>query len=391
MRPMTVKEVAAITRPGIWWVSRNLYVQVTASGTKSWLFRYMRDGTAHGMGLGSLDLVTLAEARNKALVCRKMLLDGIDPLEERRGKRMQRLLAAAGKTTFRTCAARYIEAHASGWRSSKHRVQWESTLSAYAYPVIGDIPVDNVDHAMVLEVLQPIWTTKTATAARLRARIESILDWAAARRYRTGENPARWRGHLDKLLPPKSKVAPTAHHKALPYAEMPAFMADLRAQAGVAARCLELTILTAARSGEARGTRWSEIDPVLRTWTIPAGRMKTHKMHVVPLSERVLELLAAMPRSSDLVFESSHAGKPIGAMGMSVVLQRMGRGGTVHGFRSSFRDWAAEQTGHQNHVIEMALAHVIGNGVEAAYRRGDLLGKRRQLMDDWAAYCACGC
>jgi integrase len=388
MRPMTVKEVAAITRPGIWRVSRNLYVQVTGSGTKSWLFRYMRDGASHGMGLGSLELVTLAEARDKALVCRKMLLDGIDPLEERRGKRMQRLLAAAGKITFRTCAERYIEAHAAGWRNGKHRVQWENTLSTYAYPVIGDIPVVNVDHAMVLEIIQPIWTTKTETASRLRGRIESILDWAAARRYRTGENPARWRGHLDKLLPARAKVAPVNHHKALPYAEIPAFMAELRNQAGVAARCLEFTILTAARSSEARGARWSEIDLGAKTWTIPAERIKAGKVHVVPLSNRVLELLAAMPHSGDFVFESGRAGKPIGAMGMSVVLRRMGCGGTVHGFRSSFRDWAAEQTGYPNHVMEMALAHAIGNGVEAAYRRGDLLEKRRELMRDWASYCS---
>jgi integrase len=383
---LNARQVAALATPGFHSASRNLYVQVSRTGTKSWVFRYAYHGVKHDMGLGSLELVTLAEARDKALLCRKMLLDGIDPLEERRSKRTQALLSTAGKITFRTCAERYIKAHAAGWRNGKHRVQWENTLSTYAYPIIGDVPVASVDHGMVLRIIEPLWAAKTETASRLRGRLESILDWATARRYRTGENPARWRGHLDKLLPPKSKVAPTNHHKALPYTDLPTFMAELRNQASVAARCLEITILTATRTSEARGARWSEIDLQARAWTIPAERIKAGKPHLVPLSDRAVELLATMPRSGDLVFENGHAGKPIGVMGMSVVLQRMNCGGTVHGFRSSFRDWAAEQTNHQNHVIEMALAHTIGDKVEAAYRRSDLLHKRRELMDDWARF-----
>jgi integrase len=241
----------------------------------------------------------------------------------------------------------------------------------------------------VLRILEPIWTTKTETASRLRGRIESILDWATARRYRQGENPARWRGHLDQLLPSRAKVAPVQHHEALLYAELPAFMARLREQAGAAARCLELTILTATRTGEAIAARWSEIDLAARTWTVPSERMKASKEHVVPLSGRVVEILKALPRSgSDYVFEKGHAGRPISNMAMTMTLRRMGRGDiTVHGFRSTFRDWAAEQTGYPNHVVEMALAHTIGDKVEAAYRRGDLLEKRRALMRDWAAYC----
>jgi integrase len=388
MRPLTVKQVAALTGPGSYRASRNLYVQIGPAGTKSWLFRYMHNGRAHGMGLGSLELVTLAEARDKALLCRKMLLDGIDPLEARRSKQVQALLTAARQITFSDCAERYIAAHGIGWRNSKHRQQWTNTLKSYAYPVIGDLPVAAIDTGVVMQVLEPIWTTKTETASRLRGRIESILDWATARRHRQGENPARWRGHLDQLLPARSKVAPTEHHQALPYAELPAFMAQLRDQAGTAARCLELAILTATRSGETRGAKWSELELEAKTWKIPAARMKRVKDHSVPLSDRTLEILSALPRSGDYLFETGRAGKPISDMGMTMTLRRMGRGGiTVHGFRSTFRDWAAEQTNYQNHVVEMALAHTIGDKVEAAYRRGDLLAKRRELMSDWAGYC----
>jgi integrase len=388
MRSLTVKEVAAINRPGTWRVSRNLYVQVGDTGTKAWLLRYTLNGRAHGMGLGSLELVTLAEARDKALLCRKLLLDGVDPLEARRQKRMQALLTAAATITFRDCAKRYIEAHGKGWKNGKHRQQWRNTLETYAYPVIGDLPVAAIDTALIMQVIEPIWTTKTETASRLRGRLESILDWAAARNYRTGENPARWRGHLDKLLPARSKVAPVNHHDALPYAELPAFMQKLHGQAGVAAQCLEFTILTASRTGEVIGAQWSEIDLEARTWKVPAERMKGGKEHTVPLSECALEVLAALPRSGDYVFENGRAGHPISNMAMTMTLRRMGRGDiTVHGFRSTFRDWAAEQTHYQNHVVEMALAHTIGDKVEAAYRRGDLLAKRRELMQDWAIYC----
>lgn len=235
---------------------------------------------------------------------------------------------------------------------------------------------------------EPLWSTKTETASRLRGRLESILDWATARGYRTGENPARWRGHLDQLLPQRSKVAPVQHHSALPYAELPAFMTELRAQDGLSARALEFTILTAARSGEALGARWSEIDLKARTWTVPASRMKGGKEHVVPLSERVVKIVTTIPRSGDLLFEGAR-GRPLSDMSMTMLLRRMRNGAyKVHGFRSTFRDWTAEQTSYPNHVAEMALAHTIGDKVEAAYRRGDLIEKRRGLMDEWARYCS---
>jgi integrase len=242
---------------------------------------------------------------------------------------------------------------------------------------------------LILQIIEPLWTTKTETASRLRGRVESILDWATARNYRTGDNPARWRGHLQRLLPARANIAPVEHHAALPYAELPAFMAQLRRQDGTAARCLELAILTATRSGEVRGARWSEIDLEAKTWRIPAARMKSGKDHTVPLSDSVVLLLRKLPRSGEIVFEGARAGRPLGNMAPTLVLRSMGRTEiTAHGFRSTFTDWANETTSHAHHVVEMALAHAIGNGVEAAYRRGDLLAKRRELMDDWAGYCA---
>jgi integrase len=389
MKALTVREVAAIARPGVHRVSRGLYLQITDAGVRSWLHRYMIGGRARNMGLGPCDLVTLAQAREKVLAGRQMLLDKKDPLEERRGERVQAMLTAAAAITFRDCAERYITAHAVGWKNSKHRQQWRNTLKTYAYPVIGELPVAAIDTGLILQIIEPLWTTKTETASRLRGRLESILDWATARSYRTGANPARWRGHLQQLLPARASVAPVQHHKALPYAELPAFMAQLRGQAGVAARCLELTILTATRTGEAIGAKWSEVDLEARIWTVPAERMKAGRRHVVPLSDRALELVETLARSGDHLFENGRAGHPISNMAMDMTLRRMGRNGiTVHGFRSAFRDWAAEQTDHPNHVVEMALAHAIGDKVEAAYRRGDLLAKRRELMTDWAAYCA---
>ena len=395
-RDLTVLEVKALVKPGVYRVSRNLYLQVAcrtgpttevgpgsqaSAGSRSWLFRYMLRGQARYQGLGSCELVTLAEARQKALGGRRLIAGGIDPLAERRS-------AKAKPVTFADCAERYIAAHAPGWRNPKHRAQWTATLATYANPVIGQLPVGAIDTAAVMQVLEPIWATKPETASRVRGRIEAILDWATSCGHRQGDNPARWRGHLQRLLPARSKVAPVEHHAAMAYTDMPVFMAQLHDQAGTGARCLELVILTAARTGEAIGARWEEIDLKARTWTVPASRMKGGKQHVVPLSEPAIALLTALPRSGDLVFEGARTGKPISNMAMMMLLRRMGHGNlTVHGFRSGFRDWAAETTAHANHVVEMALAHTVGNGVEAAYRRGDLLEKRRQLMADWAAFC----
>jgi integrase len=368
-----------------------LYLQVGTSGAKSWVFRYKVGSKLYEMGLGALHTVGLAEARTRARRCREQRLDGLDPLTVRKAARMQAKLDAAKSMTFAACAEGYINAHKIAWRSAKHRDQWSNTLSAYVEPVCGALPVQAVDTALVMKAIEPIWSEKPETASRVRGRIEAILDWATARGYRQGENPARWRGHLDKLLPKKSKVRRVEHHAALPYRDMGDFMIELRQQQGVAPRALEFAILTAARTGEVIGARWDEIDLAERLWTVPGERMKAGKAHRVPLSDAVLAIVEKMAeiRHSDFVFSGGKAGRPLSNMAFLMLLRRMARRDlTAHGFRSSFRDWAAERTGFPPEVAEMALAHAIGNNVEAAYRRGDLFQKRRQLSDAWAKFCA---
>jgi integrase len=377
-------------KPGMHADGGGVYLQVTKSGARTWIFRFMLRGHAREMGLGPLHTVALAEAREKARECRKLLLEGIDPIEARKAKRAGERLAAATAMTFQECAASYISAHQAGWRNPKHRAQWPATLEAYVYPVFGSLPVQAIDTGLVTKALEPIWTAKPETASRVRGRVESVLDWATARGYRQGENPARWKGHLDHLLPARSKVRRVEHHAALPYPEMAAFMAELRSQEGIGARALEFAILTAARTGEVIGARWEEIDIAGRLWIVPGARMKASKEHRVPLSSRALAILEEMAaiRRGDFVFPGARAGKPLSNMAFLMLLRRMGRGDlTAHGFRSSFRDWAAESTGFPSEVVEMALAHTVGDKVEAAYRRGDLFQKRRQLMEAWAKHC----
>ena len=293
--------------------------------------------------------------------------------------------------TFDACAAAYIEAHKTSWRNEKHRDQWRNTLNSYASPVFGSLPVQAIDVALVMKVLEPIWKTKSETASRLRGRIEAVLDWATVRSYREGENPARWRGHLDKLLPARSKIQKVEHHPALPHDEIGDFMAMLRGQDGTAARALEFLILTAARTGEIIGARWDEIDLEDKIWVVPGARMKAGREHRVPLSGAALAILEQMReiREGDFVVPGGKKGKPLSNMAMLAVLKRMGRDDlTTHGFRSTFRDWAAERTNFPREVVEMALAHTIESKVEAAYRRGDLFQKRRQLMEAWVRFCA---
>lgn len=345
------------------------------------------------MGLGSADVLSLADAREQARRCRQLLLEGRDPIEERRVERQRKFFEAASAVTFKACAESYIAAHSPGWRNAKHREQWRSTLETYAFPVIGEASVSAIDQALVLKVLEPIWKRRPETAKRLRGRIENILAWATVRGSRAGDNPARWRGHLDKLLPAPNKVRAVKHHAAMPYGELSAFMGELRERGGASARALELTVLTALRTSEVIGARWSEIDLVTKVWTVPAQRMKMRRDHRVPLSKRALEILGSIERGvgadGELVFPGARKGQPLSNMAMLNTLERMGHGDlTVHGFRSTFRDWAAETTGYPNHVVEMALAHAVGDKVEAAYRRGDLFEKRRRLMDEWARYCA---
>ena len=323
MRLLTVKQVAALNKPGTWWVSRNLYVQVGDTRTKAWLFRYMLNGRAHGMGLGSLELVTLAEARDKALLCRKLLLDGVDPLEARRQKRMQALLTAAATITFRDCAKRYIEAYGKGWKNGKHRQQWRNTLETYAYPVIGELPVAAIDTALIMQVIEPIWTTKTETASRLRGRIEAILDWATARNYRTGENPARWRGHSTsccrsarrwlRSTTTTPRRTPSCRHS---------WRSCAAGRYGGAVPGVHDPDRGPHRRGDRRAV--AEIDLEARAWTVPAERMKGGKEHTVPLSDRALEILAAVPRSGDYVFENGRSRHPLSNTAMIMTLRRMG-------------------------------------------------------------------
>jgi integrase len=302
----------------------------------------------------------------------------------RKAARQTTQLAAAKAVTFKECARRYIAAHQPGWQNPKHAAQWGSTLEAYVYPVFGDFPIQGVDVGLVLKALEPVWTTKPETASRVRGRIERIFDWATARGYRQGENPARWRGHLENLLPKKTKIRRVKHHAALPYPEIGAFISQLRRHGGIASSALEFAILTAARTNEVVGARWSEIDLPERLWTIPAERMKVGKEHRVPLSDAAVAIVKQMQtvRSSDFVFPGGSIRRPISNMAMLMVLRRMGRSDlTTHGFRSSFRDWVAERTGFPAEVAEMALAHAVGDKVEAAYRRGDLYQKLRQLAE----------
>jgi integrase len=366
-----------------------LYLLIGRTGAKSWVFRYRISGRLREMGLGPLHTVSLAEAREKARACRNLRLDGADPIETKRAARQQLQLEAAKAMSFADCAKAYIKTHSAGWKNSKHAAQWSSTLETYVYPALGSLPVQVIDVGLVMKVIEPIWSTKPETASRVRGRVESVLDWATARGYRQGENPARWRGHLENLLPKKTKVRRVEHHAALPYDELAEFMGELRQQEGIAARALEFTILAASRTSETLGSEWPEVNFGERLWTIPASRMKAGKEHRVPLCDRAVEILEEMQalRQGAFIFPGGKARRPLSNMAFLMLLRRMGRGDlTAHGFRSTFSDWAAEQTNFPPEVREMALAHAVSDKVEAAYRRGDLFAKRRQVMDAWANF-----
>lgn len=389
-RELTALEVQRIKTPGRNAVGgvAGLHLQVLPSGARIWVMRVVIGGKRRDMGLGGFPDVPLAAARERARAARESIANGIDPIAERQAKQSALIAQRASALTFSECATQYIAAHESGWKNAKHAAQWRTTLDTYAAPIIGTLGVRDVALPHVLQVLEPIWKVKPETAARLRGRIESVLDWATVRGYREGQNPARWKGHLDKLLPARSKVAAVKHHEALPYAELGDFMAALRRQAGVSALALQFAILTAARSGEVRGAQWSEFDLKARVWTIPAARMKAGKEHRVPLSSAVIAVLGALPRfaESGFVFPN-RKGEALSDMSLTAVLRRMGKPVTAHGFRSTFRDWAGETTAYAREVIEHALAHQLKDKAEAAYQRGDLFDKRRRLMDDWAAFC----
>jgi integrase len=391
MGTLTARGVLAHKTPGTYSDGGGLYLQVAKGGAKSWLLRFQRDGRRREMGFGGVDRVGLAEARDKAIEARRLLAAGIDPIEARRVERAKSEIVAAKVLSFKDAAERYIQAHKAGWRNPKHRRQWSSTLETYVYPQFGVVAIDAVDVDMVLNAIEPIWTVTPETASRVRGRIERIIDWAKARGYRRGENPARWRGHLENLLPKRSKVRRVEHHAALPYGEIADFIDQLRSQKGTAARALEFAILTAARTSEVLGATWAEFDIADKLWTLPPDRMKAGKEHRVPLSDSAMSVITEMAaiRCSEYVFPGAQVGRPLSNMALLMTLRRMGRSDlTAHGFRSTICDWAAEQTNFPREVAEMALAHAVGDKVEAAYRRGDLFQKRRRLMDAWAAYCA---
>ena len=390
MGRLSALTVARTNEKGIYHDGGGLYLQVAAGGGKSWVYRYMLNGRAREMGLGPTSIIALADARARAAEARKLRLDGIDPIEARNTKRAAARLEAAKSVTFDICANAYIDAHKPGWHNPKHQDQWRNTLKTYASPVFGGLSVQAIDVGLVMKVLEPIWHDKPETASRLRGRIEAVLDWATVRGYRNGENPARWRGHLDKLLPARGKIRKVEHHAALPYRELPAFMVGLHGQEGIAARALEFLILTAARTGEVIGARWGEFNLDENLWIIPAARMKADREHRVPLSAPATAVIRELmkPGVGQFVFPGQTLTRPLSNMAMLKVLERMDRAQlTVHGFRSTFRDWAAEQTNAPSEVAEMALAHTVADKVEAAYRRGDLFEKRRELMEAWARYC----
>jgi integrase len=389
---LTAKKVERLKVPGRYRDGhiRGLYLQIGPTGGKSWGLRFERDGRERWLGLGPADTFSLKEARERARAARQLLTDGIDPIDDRKARKAQLAAAKAKLLIFREATQRYFDQHEGKWRNPKHRAQFLSTLKQYAFPMLGNMAVSAIDTSAVLRAIEPIWMGKTETASRVRGRIESVLDWCTVRGYRTGDNPARWKGHLSEVLPARGQVAKVNHHAAMPFAELPPFMAELRKRKGAAARALEFAILSAARTGEVIGAKWDEIGLGEKTWMIPAGRMKGGKEHKVPLSERAIDLLRGLPTEdgNDFVFLGPRYGSGLSNMAMTQVLKRMDRGDvTVHGFRSTFRDWCSEQTNYPREVVEMALAHAIGDKVEAAYRRGDLLRKRQQLAEAWSKYC----
>ena len=396
---LSALQVTKFTKPGLYGDGGGLTLQITPTGAKSWLFRYMVAGKPFGMGLGPTHTVSLAEARQKALDARKLLIDGINPLAAKKQSKIAAALADAKMMTFDQCATAYIMAHKAGWKNAKHGDQWTNTLKTYASPVFGHLPVAEIDTGLVVKCLAPIWDSKTETASRVRGRIESVLGWATTSGYRIGENPARWKGHLENLLATISKTSRTKNHPSLPWQRIGAFMSALRVREGVSARAVEFAILTACRSGEVRGARWAEFDTAGKLWTIPAERMKAKREHQVPLSDAALALLDSMPKDGDVVFAGTK-GQPLSDMSLTAVIRRMngddkpvwadanGDGVTVHGFRSSFRMWAAEATIYPREVAEHALAHQLPDAVERAYQRGSQFAKRAALMAEWAAFCA---
>jgi integrase len=383
------------TKPGLFCDGEGLWLQVSVAAdgkrcNRSWIFRYTRHARTHEMGLGSLHTLSLVEVRERARKCRQLLLDGIDPLERRNTERAAQVIESAKAVTFEECAHRFIAAHRDSWRSAKHAAQWPQSLAKHVFPVIGRLPVATIDTALIMKTLGPIWEVAPESGSRIRGRIESILDWAAVSGFRQGENPARWSGHLEHLLAASRKLRPIVHLAAMPWQEVPAFMAKLRDLDSTAARALEFAILTVGRRGEVLGARWDEIDMTAKVWTVPGKRMKSGREHQVPLPPRCIEILRetrAKAAESELIFPGRDG--ELAHTTFSWLLRTLGHGDVVaHGFRSSFRDWCGEHTNFPREVAEAALAHATGDRVEQAYRRGTAIEKRRVLMTAWSRFCA---
>jgi integrase len=396
MRPihrLTARQVATATlREGenkaLLHDGGGLYLQLMRSVSgdainKSWLFKFELRGKRREMGLGSLQDFSLAEARQRHRALRQQVSDGIDPLAERRQRNAERVAENAKAMTFRNCFEACLASHEDGWKNAEHRRQWRTSIEQDVLPVIGDLAVDDIGTPHIIKVLEPIWKLKPETASRTRGRIERVLAWATVRGFRSGDNPARWRGHLQEMFPAVGKIAKVNHHEAMPYVDVPLFMSKLREVDHIAARALEFTILTCARTGEILGAAWDEIDLTSKTWAVPAARMKGGKEHRVPLSDRAVEILKTLPRDGERLFN-------IGEVRMLLMLREVhgDKGPTVHGFRSSFRDWCSERTSYPPAVYEQALAHSIGSKVERAYSRSDLFQKRVRLMNEWATWCS---
>jgi len=390
---LTALSVKKLSKAGSYADGKGLYLQVSNTGSKAWFYRYEKNGKGRKHGLGSYPTVSLILARQDADACRLLRKNGIDPIEHKKQQATERELEKAKNVTFKECALAYIESHKAGWKNRKHEQQWRNTLETYAYPFIGNLAVQDVDTCQVLKILEPIWFDKTETASRVRQRIENILDWAKVRKYCSGENPALWRGHLNQILPKRTKVQKVKHFSAMPYADVPEYYRNLRKLDTIAAKSLAFIILTSSRSSEARGATWEEIDLKKGIWTIPDERMKADRPHRVPLSKEAITILEAVKpfaRKDGLIFPGLKQNRAISEAACMKLLKADHPTLTIHGFRSSFRDWCAEMTNYPREVAEAALAHTLKDKVEAAYQRGDIFEKRRKLMDAWSNYCLNG-
>jgi integrase len=385
---LTALSITRAKTPGYMHDGGGLYLQVAPAGSKSWIFRFSLAGKRREMGLGPYPGVSLAAARQAASSAHSLARAGKDPIAARDAERARKRLEDARAITFDQAADQFIAANEPGWRNGRHRGQWRASLATFASPVIGRMPVADIGVPEVMRVLEPLWREKTETGSRVRGRIERVLDWAKVRGYRTRENPAQWRGHLDKLLPARRKVQKVKHHAAVAIDDLPAVYARLADLSSMTALALRFAILTAARAGEVTGARWSEIDMEAKVWTVPSDRIKAGKTHRVPLSREAMAILARVRATATgiFIFPSRVAGRSLSVTSQLKVLKAAGCDATVHGMRASFRDWASERTHHPRDVAEMALAHAIGDKVEAAYRRGDLFERRKLMMEDWARF-----